>query len=43
VGLIGPGGIAQPFAAVFPATRAKEAVARAARGEKVLLAFGNEA
>lgn len=39
-GLLRPGGIRQPIAAIYPAAEAKAAVAHAVGGGKVLLAFG---
>lgn len=41
-GLLRPDGIRQPVAAVYPASRLKDAVAHAVAGGKVLLAFGGD-
>ncbi|HEX4742167.1 MAG TPA: 2-enoyl thioester reductase domain-containing protein [Caulobacteraceae bacterium] len=40
VRLLGPDGVKQPIAAVYPVPQAKEAVAHAVKGGKVLLSFG---
>lgn len=39
VGMIGPGGVRQPVAAVYPLDRLRDAVEHARRGGKVLLSF----
>jgi NADPH:quinone reductase-like Zn-dependent oxidoreductase len=41
VRLLGPDGVKQPIAAVYPVSQAKAAVAHAVRGGKVLLSFGD--
>jgi len=40
--MIGPGGVRQPIAAIYPIDQIKEAVAHAIRGGKVLLSLNDK-